>query len=126
MILSVKNISPTESITFYLDAMRLNASSIEGHIAHQHHSRSTYLWSGVSRFNSVTLAPRAETSYTLYAAFPRPGVYNINRFKLVVKTDAGRGDGSGAPVPHKDVYPSAPYLVTVEDESAAPAAAAAM
>jgi hypothetical protein len=112
VVLSVKNISPTEPITFYLDAMKYSSQALEGHL-HQHHSRSAFLWSGVSRFSTVTLAPRGEISYTLYASFSRSGVYNINRFRLVV-TDAGDGPAT----PHKDVYPTAQYFITVVDEAA--------
>lgn len=112
VVLSVKNISPTKTITFYLDAMKLNSGALDGHVPAQHHSRSAYLWTGVCRFPTVSLAPRGEISYTLFASFPRAGVYNINRFKLVI---IDSGDGANAS--HKDVYPTAQYLVTVTDES---------
>lgn len=112
VVLSVKNISPTETITFHLDAMKLNTGAMEGHVPQQHHSRSGFLWTGATRFLPVSLMPHHECSFTLYACFPRPGVYNVNRFRLVL-TDAGQG----TLVPAKDVYPTAQYLVTVADES---------
>ena len=112
VVLSVKNISPTDTITFHLDAMKLNTGAMEGHLPQQHHSRSGFLWTGECYFQPVSLAPHSELSFTLYASFPRPGVYNVNRFRLVLT-----GTGDGALSPPKDVYPTAQYLVTVADET---------
>ena len=52
-----------------------------------------FSWLGRT-FADGTLAPEAEVTETVIATFARPGVYDLNQWKL--STTVGEGDGSGS------------------------------
>lgn len=138
----VKNTSPSKAVSFFLEAIKLN-SPADNHMQQPHHvrtlyiqyyldlsrspqSRSHFLWTGLSRFNVQSLAPNAEAAFELYASFSKAGVYNLNRFRLVVlqaPPPAARQSASAAaaaaaappPATTKDILPSAQHLVTIEE-----------
>lgn len=82
VVFSVKNTSLTAVISFTLEIIKPSDTKENNEALSQ--MRSQYFWSGGTTTTVNQFGPQEEVSLTLDVCFAKPGVFNLNRFRLIV------------------------------------------
>lgn len=117
--------------SFSFEALRMNATGAGSSEAGGSGSRSHYFWAGQTRALFLDVPPRAERHHDLLVCFTRPGLYNINRFRIDVlpaPSDHFPPSHAAAPVgfapstlppptsaPVQELFPAFQHLIVVEE-----------
>eukprot|EP01102_Stenamoeba_stenopodia_P016361 TRINITY_DN5717_c0_g2_i1.p1 TRINITY_DN5717_c0_g2~~TRINITY_DN5717_c0_g2_i1.p1 ORF type:complete len:272 (+),score=58.91 TRINITY_DN5717_c0_g2_i1:79-816(+) len=103
VIFAFKNTSLNSHASFVLECIKPSDVKEANDALGQ--TRSQFFWSGCTSYTVPELAPQEETKIDVNVCFAKPGVYNINRFRVVVSTPNVSG---------KIMYCPFQHLITVE------------
>jgi len=103
------NCSASSPLTFDLTTLlpHESAETLPGRLAGSNdNTPSQYLWAGTTSHHVEQLAPHQRTTLPLTVCCFRSGIYNLNRFKITVKSSGGSS---------VDIYPPFQHLISVDD-----------
>jgi len=76
------NLSPIHNFDFELETLK-PTDSLPEPFASMGPPQKKYVWSGTTSFHGSKLLPKQITMLYLTAVFTTPGLYNLNRLKLI-------------------------------------------